>query len=121
MSLQAYQSSAARSESPRETEYRLFGQVTRALLEASRAPSDDVQTRAGALAWNRSVWSALASDCASNDNQLPDELRAGIISLAIFVRRHSRAVMTAGADIDTLIQINRTIMQGLAPGSAANG
>ncbi len=37
MSLRAYQQTAARAESPRETEYRLFGQVTRALMEAAFA------------------------------------------------------------------------------------
>ena len=40
MSLRAYQQAAARSESPRETEYRIFGQVTRALLDAAEEPND---------------------------------------------------------------------------------
>ncbi|MCK5911706.1 MAG: flagellar biosynthesis regulator FlhF, partial [Caulobacter sp.] len=31
MSLRAYQQAATRAENPREMEYRLFGQVTRAL------------------------------------------------------------------------------------------
>jgi flagellar protein FlaF len=42
-------------------------------------------------------------------------LRAQIISLSIFVDRHTRAVMREGADFDILIEINRTIMQGLSP------
>ena len=37
MSLQAYQQASARAESPRELEYRLFGQVTRALIDAAAA------------------------------------------------------------------------------------
>ena len=37
MSLQAYQKAAQRAENPREAEYRLFGQVTRALMEAAQA------------------------------------------------------------------------------------
>ena len=38
MSLQAYQQAAARSENPRDAEYRLFGQVTRALMDAALLP-----------------------------------------------------------------------------------
>ena len=42
MSLQAYKAAATRAENPREMEYRLFGQVTRALpvLEAVLALLD---------------------------------------------------------------------------------
>ncbi|HEX3405708.1 MAG TPA: flagellar biosynthesis regulator FlaF, partial [Caulobacteraceae bacterium] len=33
MSLRAYQQAAQRSETPRDVEYRLFAQVTRALMD----------------------------------------------------------------------------------------
>jgi flagellar protein FlaF len=66
-----------------------------------------------AIDWNRRLWSTLASDCADNNNGLPEQLRASIISLAIFVTRHSSQVLQRGADIQTLVEINRTIMQGL--------
>ena len=36
MSFQAYTTAAARSEAPRDTEFRLFAQVTRALVEAAK-------------------------------------------------------------------------------------
>jgi flagellar protein FlaF len=42
MSLQAYQQAAARTENPRDAEYRLFGQVTRALLQAAAVPPEDI-------------------------------------------------------------------------------
>jgi len=34
--LQAYQKTQRQSETPRDTEYRLFGQVTHALIEADK-------------------------------------------------------------------------------------
>jgi len=37
MSLQAYQQAAQQAENPRDTEYRLFGEVTRALMKAAEA------------------------------------------------------------------------------------
>ncbi|MEQ1781843.1 MAG: flagellar biosynthesis regulator FlaF [Hyphomonadaceae bacterium] len=119
MSIQAYQNAAKKTESPRQTEFRAFAQATRGLIDASSLPSTEVGRRAEALAANRRLWSLLASDCAADGNQLPQGLRAQIISLSIFVDRHSSAVMRQGAPLEILIEINRSIMQGLAPAQPA--
>ena len=119
MSLQAYKTATARAENPREAEYRLFGQVTRALMDASRADPADIKTRIDALDWNRRLWSTLATDCANPDNTLPPPLRAQLISISLFVSRHSSAVMRREEDFEPLIDINKMIMQGLAPTSGA--
>ncbi len=118
MSLRAYQQTAARAETPKQAEYRLFGQVTRALMEAAKLDPKDVGGRIDALDWNRRMWSALATDCGSPENGLPVELRAGIISLAVWVGKYTSLVIRGEDDIQDLIDINRMIMQGLA-GSAA--
>lgn len=114
MSLQAYQRTAAQAEDPRQVEYRLFGQVTRALMDAARADPSDIATRIDALDWNRRLWAMLASDCARDGNALPEQVRAGIISLSLWVNRHSSAVMRKQEDFEPLIDVNRMIMQGLA-------
>ena len=119
MSIQAYQNAAKRTESPRQTEYRAFAQATRGLIDAASLPADEVGRRAEALATNRRLWSLLAADCAAEGNQLPQALRAQIISLSIFVDRHSSAVMRQGAPLEILIEINRSIMQGLSPAQPA--
>ncbi len=113
MSLQAYQSAAQRAENPREAEYRLFGQVTRALMEAAKADPNDFKARIDALDWNRRLWSALATDCADPSNTLPEAARAQIISLSIWVAKHTSAVMRKEEDIQDLVDVNRIIMQGL--------
>lgn len=118
MSIQAYQNAARKTETPRQTEYRAFAAATRGLIDASNLPDSEVGRRAEALAANRRLWSLLASDCAAEGNSLPQALRAQIISISIFVDRHSSAVMRQGAPIDVLIDINRSIMQGLAPAQA---
>ena len=112
MSLKAYQTTQRTVEDPRDTEYRIFGQVTRALIEAKEKELTGVELLK-ALDWNRSLWRTLASDCSSDGNGLPKQLRAQIVSLAIFVSRHSSMVMRKSASIDSLIDINRMIMQGL--------
>ena len=114
MSLQAYQQAAARVETPRETEYRLFAQVTLALVDASKLDPKDFDGRIGALDWNRRMWTVLAADCGAEGNQLPAELRAGIISLSIWVNKYTSEVIRGEEDIQDLIDVNRMIMQGLS-------
>ena len=118
MSLRAYQQAATRVENPRETEYRLFAQVTLALIEAGKADVRDIAARIDALDWNRRMWSALSDDCADPGNRLPPQLRASIISLGIFVGRYTSKVIRGAEPIDMLIDINKTIMQGLMPAPA---
>ena len=113
MSLQAYQQAATRAESPRETEYRLFAQVTLALMEAAKREPTDLRGRIDALDWNRRVWSVLGSACGDPQNALPENLRAAIISLSIWVGKHTSEVIRRKEDIEPLIEVNRMIMQGL--------
>lgn len=114
MSLNAYRQAAARSETPREMEYRLFTEVTLALIAASKLDRSDIAGRMDALDWNRRLWTTLSDDCSRPDNALPKPLRASIISLALWVGRHTSAVMRGAEEIEPLIEINRMIMQGLA-------
>ena len=114
MSLRAYQQAAQRTENPRDAEFRLFAQVNRALMDASEAPETDLRKRIDALDWNRRLWSALATDCADPTNSLPQPVRAQIISLSLWVSRHTSLVMRNEDDFEALIDINRMIMQGLS-------
>ncbi len=117
MSLQAYRQASAQAENPRQTEYRLFAQVTLALMEAAKADPSDMTARIDALDWNRRVWTVLSDDCANPENGLPAPLRASIISLAMWVSRHTSAVIRRQEHIEPLIDVNRLIMQGLSPNS----
>ncbi len=112
MSLKAYQKAAALVESPRETERRLFALLTRSLIDAN-ADRSDLRKLTEALDRNRRFWTALAADCAGPGNQLPAAVRAQIISISLWVSRHSSAVLRDGADMESLIDVNRTIMAGL--------
>lgn len=119
MSLQAYRQAAQRAENPRETEYRLFGQVTRALMAAADADASEIAARMDVLDWNRRVWSVLATDCSSPDNTLPAPAKASIISLSLWVSRHTSSVMRGEEEIMPLVEVNRMIMQGLSPNGEA--
>ncbi len=111
MSVQAYMQTQTVTETPRQTEYRLFAQVTRALMSAQTGERQQIRD---ALDWNRRMWIVLEMSCADDNNELPDQTRAGIISLAIWVNKHSMKVLNGEADMQPLIQVNRAIMEGLA-------
>jgi flagellar protein FlaF len=119
MALNAYQATAARTESPRELEYRLFGFVTGELMKAQADGRADLSKFAEAIDRNRRMWGALAVDCSSEGNSLPGDLRANIISLSLWVSRYSSEVIMGDSEIDPLIEINRTIMQGLTAAAAS--
>ncbi|MBS0384206.1 MAG: flagellar biosynthesis regulator FlaF [Proteobacteria bacterium] len=113
MSIKAYQRAATQADNPRELEYRAFGQVTAGLVRVKETASATTVI-AEALDANRRLWNVLSADCSTPENQLPSPLRAQIVSLALWVSRYSSEVLRDGADIDPLIHINRTMMEGLA-------
>lgn len=112
MSLKAYRNTQVATEDPRQTEYRLFGQVTGALLDA-KAKNAEGGKLVEAVDWNRRLWRTLAADCMDDRNSLTQDVRAKIISLSLWVSRYSRSVTRGKAPLDPLIEINRNIMQGL--------
>ena len=112
MTHKAYQNAQTVTEDPRATEYRLFGQVTGALIDAQKKNAGGGPL-AEAIDWNRKLWRTLATDCLDDRNQLPKEVRAQIVSLSLWVSKYSKQVQRNRASLDPLINVNRTIMQGL--------
>jgi flagellar protein FlaF len=113
MSIKAYQRAATQAEAPRDLEYRAFGQVTAGLVRVKEGNSP-ITAVAEAIDANRRLWNVLSADCADPGNQLPITLRGQIISLAMWVARYSSEVLREGADVEPLIDINRTMMEGLS-------
>jgi flagellar biosynthesis activator protein FlaF len=124
MGLDAYRRVQKVAEAPRASEYRLFGQVTAALIKARDQGLSGAQL-VDSLDWNRRLWSTLSSDCADPANGMPQALRAQIMSLALWVSRYSSDVAAQGASVEPLIDVNKAIMEGLdqraqpQPGSAS--
>lgn len=112
MSIQAYQRAATQAEEPREREYRAFGQATAGLVRI-KEENPPLSVVLEAIDANRRLWNLLSADCAAPDNKLPISMRGQIISLAMWVARYSREVLREGADVEPLIDINRTMMEGL--------
>jgi flagellar protein FlaF len=101
---------AAPIRTARDAEYTIFASVTSALTAAD---ADDYAALAHAVTDNQRLWGALAEDLMNEGNALPDALRANLISLAEFVRKHTMAVLGGRAGVAPLIDINTMIMKGL--------
>lgn len=112
MSVNAYRRAQEIAATPRSTEYRLMSEVTAEMI-AARDVGLSGAALMPALHRNRCVWSTFAVLCADDANQLAPALRAQIISIALWVERFTTEVARARESIDDLIQVNRTIIEGL--------
>jgi flagellar biosynthesis activator protein FlaF len=97
----------------RGTEYALFAKITARLKAVDEADLASFAALASAVSDNQHLWATLAEDLMGEANRLPVPLRAQLISLAEFVRKHSLAVLGGRATLGALIDINTAIMRGL--------
>jgi flagellar biosynthesis activator protein FlaF len=107
------QSAQPAAEHPRQTEHRLFAEITRGLMSAGGAGANSAALH-DALDRNRSLWTALRKDLESEANWLAADLKAKLIALSHWVDRHTEWVLRGEAEVGPLIAVNRTIMEGLA-------
>lgn len=112
MSLNAYQQARSYSETPRTLEYRLISEITSNMVRARDAGLAGAALMP-ALHRNRELWTTFSALCGNDGNQLPMETRAGIMSLALWVERHTTDVIKGRETVDDLIGVNRSIMEGL--------
>ena len=108
----AYAAATMPVRTARGAEQAAFETVTAALARAAAANAPMTQ-RAAALHDNRRLWTTLAMDLASEDNALPDALRAQLLYLAEFSLLQSRAALRDPAAIQALIDVNRAVLKGL--------
>lgn len=94
---------------PRDVEYEIISRVTGMLRQAAESGAD----RIAAVHKNNQLWTILSTDLASSGNGLPDELRAGLLSLASFSLRHGHQALSGRVGVEPLIDINMAMMRGL--------
>ncbi|MGA3003426.1 MAG: flagellar biosynthesis regulator FlaF [Acetobacteraceae bacterium] len=105
------------TERPREFELRIFEQIT-AALEAANQSGTHFTVRIAAMHRNRELWLTLTADLMNEDNKLPKSLRASLISLGIWVTNETLRAMQNTTSLAALIEVNRSIIRGLATASA---
>lgn len=95
----------------RDNEYLIFSRITRQLQQATE--SNDRRLMIEAAYANNELWTALAADLSHPGNGLPDNVKAGILSLAIFSIKLGQRVLSKNDSADPLIEINTKMMKGL--------
>jgi flagellar protein FlaF len=108
-----YASASSSVRTGRDTEYAIFARITGALAAVDEHDKRAFPELARAVADNQRLWGVLAEDLMNDGNQLPLQLRANLLSLAGFVRKHTMAVLGGRASVAPLVDINTMIMKGL--------
>jgi flagellar protein FlaF len=114
MSLQNVEKMAPETGNARGTEYRLFQEVTDRLVECEQHGMKDGTDFEKAVNRNCRLWSALKTDLTLQENQLPGDLKARLISIALWVEKHTDLVFDGKGEVEPLITVNQAIMEGLA-------
>lgn len=123
MSIAAYKRTISETEAPRQIERRVLSQVTADLekfhqgFDMAERPVEKLELLSNGLRdvlWqNERIWIALKNDLVEQGNALGPDLKASLISLAIWVESHTRAVLAGSKKVRPLIEVNHMIISGL--------
>ena len=113
----AYDKNIKTTESPHETDAAVLEHAAQILLaaqtliEADKLENEDDFFMA--LNYNQRVWTVLQA-FAAEENSIPDQIRANLISLSIFVDKQTYKALSENdpKKLDVLININRQIAAG---------
>jgi flagellar protein FlaF len=97
----------------RQREYDVFDRAIELLKAADGLPSRSPQM-SEAIEFLQRLWTALVKDLAHPDNDLPDKLKAQLISIGFWVMGETgRIAFGEHNDLTALIDINTMIQEGL--------
>lgn len=103
-------------DSPQEMRARERDALDRSveLLRRADAAGVDSEEAQDALVFTRRLWTIFLDDLSSNGNELPEALRAQLISIGIWTIKEIERLRTgASASFADLIEINGIIRDGL--------
>jgi flagellar biosynthesis activator protein FlaF len=84
------------------------------MLRAARVRGPGTREVIEAMYYLRRLWAIFLDDLKNPDNELPDQLRAGIISIGIWMDKEIDRVRTGQTnDLTPMIEINQIIRDGL--------
>lgn len=123
MSITAYKRTITQTENPRQIERRVFANVTAELetnsmdFDSSMDSMEKLNILSGGLrdtlSQNQKIWQTIRSDLVNPGNALAPDLKAGLISLALWVESHTNDVLKGQKKVKPLLDVNRSIIRGL--------
>jgi flagellar protein FlaF len=85
------------------------------LLQAAEKAGIRSRETVEALHFVRRLWSVLIEDLAKTENDLPQQLRADLISIGIWIMREAEQIRLEKSDnFKGIIEVSQTICEGLA-------
>lgn len=114
LAYKAYSTVTTRTASDKQIEYALFSEITNALKDVAAQDTPPPAVWAEAIDRNLQLWLLLSVDLLNPENALDEGLRGSLLTLAEMVRRVSYQVLAGETAVSELVEINETIMKGLA-------
>ena len=110
----AYQETGYQAGDPREREASLLIKAA-ANLQRTKSEGSTREELDHALTFNRNVWSLFVGELLDENHEMPKDLRQNLVNLGLFTFNHTLEVMTdpENKTVDSLININRNIAEGL--------
>ena len=123
MSITAYKRTITETENPRQIERRVFSNVTAEMevrsqeFDTAEQASDKLKILSDGLrdtlSYNQRIWQTIRSDLVNPGNALAPDLRAGLISLSLWVENHTNEVLKGQKTVKPMLDVNRSIIRGL--------
>lgn len=115
MSLARYEQQSAGSERMARAQEALALEANIELLQLAQARGAASPEAATALHATRQVWNILIEDLGRADNGLPQQLRADLISIGLWVLREAEAIRSGrSSNFAGIIDVTETIRKGLS-------
>ena len=114
MFTQAYlEATEDEQQTARDGEREIIERTIQMMIE-SDLDANDGNKRVAAIHFTMQVWSYFLNDLASSENHTPDELKAAIISIGIFIIRHMESMRKdPELRFKPVREISETIREGL--------
>ena len=111
---QAYKTSSKLGTKASQREANALLETAR-MMDACTGSLDDIEAYKAALRLNWRLWTIFQADISSNENPLPVEIKENILSLSVFIDKHTVGALSEpeGRKLKVLVEINRNIAAGL--------
>lgn len=106
-------------QSPRATEYQILMNLASEIECSDPKTLDGYKRLAAAVKKNTDLWTIFVTDLSKPENPLPTELKDGLIKLAAFSIAHGSKVLGGKADKEALVNVNRSVAEGLREAAQA--
>lgn len=110
----AYQETGYQTGNPREREAALLIKAA-ANLQRTKSEESTRKDLDEALTFNRNIWTLFVGELLDENHQMPKQIRENLVNLGLFTFNHTLDILADpdSKSVDSLININRNIAEGL--------